>query len=100
MTEDLMPEEMLKLFAPEKVAPAAVYLVSDEAPTNMIIGAGAGVFQAAYITLTQGAFLSGDDLSVEGVAARWTEIIDRAGELLPQSGSEQAMSIGARIQRG
>jgi NAD(P)-dependent dehydrogenase (short-subunit alcohol dehydrogenase family) len=100
MTEDLMPEEMLKLFAPEKVAPAAIYLVSDDAPTNMIVGAGAGVFQAAYITLTPGAYLTGEELSAEGVAAHWAEIIDRAGELVPQSGTEQGMSIGARIQRG
>jgi len=100
MTEDIFPEAIFKMFAPETVAPAALYLVSQDAPTNMIIGAGAGVFQAAYITLTQGVRLQGDDLSPEGVAAHFAEIIDRTGESLPQSGAEQAMGVIARLQAG
>lgn len=100
MTEGLLPDAMFQAFAPEKVAPAALYLVSEDAPTNMIVGAGAGVFQAAYITLTPGAFLTGEDLSPEGVAAHWDKIIDRAGEIVPQSGAEQAMLIGKTMQAG
>src|SRR6218665_2552961 len=34
MTEDLFPEEAFKAFAPENVAPAALFLVSEDAPTN------------------------------------------------------------------
>jgi len=98
MTEDLFPAEAFAAFAPEKVAPAAVYLVSEDAPTNMIVGAGAGVFQAAYVTLTQGKLLTGDDLSAEGVAAHWAEITDRTGEIVPQSGAEQAMIILKHLQ--
>jgi NAD(P)-dependent dehydrogenase (short-subunit alcohol dehydrogenase family) len=98
MTEDIFPEEAFKAFTPESVAPAALYLVSEEAPTNMIVGAGAGVFQAAYITLTQGVRLTGGELSPEGVAAHWTQIIDRAGEMVPNSGAEQAMSIMGKLQ--
>ena len=100
MTEDLFPEEAFKAFAPEKVVPAALYLVSEDAPTNMIVGAGAGVFQAAYVTLTQGKLLTGDALSPEGVAAHWAEIVDRTDEMTPQSGSEQAMSIFKKLQGG
>lgn len=100
MTEGLFPEGMFEAFAPEKVAPAALYLVSEDAPTNAIVGAGAGVFQAAYVTLTPGAFLQDDDLSPEGVAANWAKIIDRTGEIVPQSGAEQAMLIGKTIQGG
>ena len=98
MTEDLFPAEAFAAFSPDKVAPAALFLVSEDAPTNMIIGAGAGVFQAAYVTLTQGKLLTGDDLSPEGIAAHWAEITDRAGELTPQSGSEQSMSILRKLQ--
>ena len=98
MTEDIFPGDAFKLFAPEAVAPAALFLVSENAPTNMIIGAGAGVFQAAYVTLTQGKRLQGEELSPEGVAAHWAEIIDRAGEMTPQSGAEQAMSIMKLLQ--
>jgi NAD(P)-dependent dehydrogenase (short-subunit alcohol dehydrogenase family) len=100
MTEDLFPAEAFKAFAPEKVVPAALYLVSEDSPTNMIIGAGAGVFQAAYVTLTQGKLLTGDDLSPEGIAAHWAEIIDRTGEITPQSGAEQSMLILKHLQGG
>ncbi len=100
MTEDLFPPEAFQAFAPEKVAPAALYLVSEDAPTNAIVGAGAGVFQAAYVTLTQGKLLTGDELSPDGVAAHWAEITDRTGELTPASGSEQSMSILKKLQGG
>lgn len=100
MTEDLFPPEAFKAFSPEKVAPAALFLVSEDAPTNMIVGAGAGVFQAAFVTLTQGKLLTGDELSPDGVAAHWAEIIDRTGELTPQSGSEQSMSIMKKLTGG
>ncbi len=99
MTEDIFPEAAFKAFTPESVAPAALFLVSEDAPTNMIVGAGAGVFQAAYITLTPGVRLQGDELSVEGVAANWDAIADRMGEIVPKSGGEQAMTILAKLQR-
>jgi len=98
MTEDVFPAEAFAAFAPEKVVPAALFLVSDDAPTNQIIGAGAGVFQSAYVTLTPGKLLTGDDLSPEGVAAHWAEITDRAGEITPQSGAEQTMLILRKLQ--
>jgi NAD(P)-dependent dehydrogenase (short-subunit alcohol dehydrogenase family) len=95
MTEDIFPEAAFKAFAPENVAPAALYLVSEDAPTNMIVGAGAGVVQAAYVTLTRGAKL--DASTPESVAAQWSEIIDRKGEIVPNSGAEQTMSIMSRL---
>ncbi|KRC81671.1 SDR family NAD(P)-dependent oxidoreductase [Sphingomonas sp. Root241] len=96
MTEDIFPEAAFKAFAPENVAPAALFLVSEDAPTNMIIGAGAGVVQAAYVTLTPGAKLT--EPTPESVAAQWAEIIDRKGEIVPNSGAEQTMSIMSRLQ--
>ncbi len=93
MTEDLFPADAFKAFAPENVVPAALYLVSEDAPSNMIIGAGAGVVQAAYVTLTPGVLLPADDRTPEAVAALWDKIIDRTGEIVPQSGAEQSMLI-------
>jgi hypothetical protein len=98
MTEDIFPEAAFKAFTPESVAPAALFLVSEDAPTNAIVGAGAGVFQAAYVTLTQGVRLSDTDMSPEGVAAHWAQITDRTGEIVPKSGGEQAMTIMAKLQ--
>lgn len=100
MTEDLFPEAAFEAFAPEKVAPGALFLVSEDAPTNAILGAGAGVFQSSYVTLTPGKLLTGDDLSVEGVAANWESITDRHVEIVPQTGAEQSMLIGRALQGG
>jgi NAD(P)-dependent dehydrogenase (short-subunit alcohol dehydrogenase family) len=96
MTEDIFPEAAFKAFAPENVAPAALFLVSEDAPTNMIVGAGAGVVQAAYVTLTPGAKLA--EPTPESVAAQWSEIIDRRGEIVPNSGAEQTMLIMSKLQ--
>ena len=98
MTEDIFPPDLLGLFRPDLVAPAALYLVSEEAPTNAIVGAGAGVVQAAYVTLTRGVALPEDDRTPEAVARLWDEITDRGGEIVPQSGAEQAMTILERLQ--
>jgi NAD(P)-dependent dehydrogenase (short-subunit alcohol dehydrogenase family) len=91
MTEDIFPAELFEKFTPENVA--ALYLVSEDAPTNMIIGAGAGAYHAAYVTMTPGVALAEDDRTPEGVAAAWEKIIDRTGEIVPQSGSEQSMNV-------
>ncbi len=96
MTEDIFPPELLDRFKPELVAPAALFLVSEGAPTNTILGAGAGVVQAAYLTLTRGVAL--DEATPEAVAANWAAITDREGEIVPQSGAEQAMTIMQRLQ--
>ena len=96
MTEDIMPEEMLKIYAPEKVAPALVFLASEDAPTGAILGAGAGGFHAAHVTLTKGVMLKEEERTAETIAARWDEITDRGGETVPQSGAEQGQLVMGR----
>lgn len=96
MTEDIFPDVAFQAFRPETVAPAALFLVSEDAPSNMIVGAGGGVVQAAYVTLTQGARLHA--LTPESVAAQWAEITDRTGEIVPGSGAEQTMLILGKLQ--
>ena len=98
MTEDLFPAEAFKAFAPENVVPAALYLVSEDAPSNAIVGAGAGVVQAAYVTLTKGVLLPEGERTPEAVAAAWDRITDRDGEIVPQSGNEQSVSILKLLQ--
>jgi NAD(P)-dependent dehydrogenase (short-subunit alcohol dehydrogenase family) len=99
MTEDIFPPEAFDAFAPENVVPAALYLVSEDAPTNAIVGAGAGFYHAAYVTMTRGALLPEADRTPEGVAANWERITDRTGEHVPASGAEQAMAILSKLQR-
>ncbi|MBU2170550.1 MAG: 3-hydroxyacyl-CoA dehydrogenase, partial [Gammaproteobacteria bacterium] len=51
--------------------------------------AGAGTFEAAHITLTQGVHLGiGADVP-EQLAAHLAQVTDRAGEQVPQSGAAQ-----------
>ena len=96
MTQDIFPPDLFARFNPETVVPAALFLVSEDAPTNMIIGAGGGVVQAAYITLTPGVALP--EPTVEQVAENWQQIVSREGEIVPQSGAEQAMLILQQLQ--
>ena len=98
MTEDILPEEAFKLFGPENVVPAALFLVSEAAPTNAIVGAGAGAYHSAWVTMNKGVLLGPDNRTVEGFAAQWDKISDRAGDFVPQSGAEQSHVIIAQLQ--
>jgi NAD(P)-dependent dehydrogenase (short-subunit alcohol dehydrogenase family) len=90
MTEDLLPDEAYKAFSPESVAPAALYLVSDDAPSNAIVAAGAGVYQSAWLTLNPGVLLPPEEQTVEGFAAAWDRISDRKDDRPMTAGIEQA----------
>ncbi|MFN7390730.1 SDR family NAD(P)-dependent oxidoreductase [Brevundimonas sp.] len=90
MTEDLGAALPLEALGPELVTPGLLYLVSHDAPTRCILGAGAGGFERAYVTLTQGIRVVGDD-APEQIAARFAEISDRAGEIVPEMGAAQGM---------
>lgn len=98
MTQDIFPEEAYKLFAPENVVPAALFLVSEDAPSNQIVAAGAGVVAVANVTLTQGMALPADDRTPEAVAANWAKISSREGEIVPASGSEQSQMALKALQ--
>ncbi len=100
MTEDLgMPDALFAALSPDNVAPAALYLVSEDAPTNMIVGAGAGAYHAAFVTLTPGVALPAEERTPEGIAAHWEQIIDRTGEIVPQSGGEQSAVVMAALAK-
>ena len=96
MTEGLMPAEVLGLLAPESVSPGLLHLVSEDAPTRAILNAGAGAFERAYVTLTEGVFIGSGPDAAEQVAARWEEIGDRSRESVPESGQAQGASEVAK----
>ncbi|MFN3352081.1 MAG: SDR family NAD(P)-dependent oxidoreductase [Brevundimonas sp.] len=90
MTEDLGAALPLDQLGPELVTPGLLYLVSEDAPTRMILAAGAGGFERAYVTLTQGTRIVGED-AAEQVAAQIEAISDRTGEIVPEMGAAQGM---------
>ena len=98
MTEDLGAALPLEKLGPDRVTPGLLYLVSEDAPSRCILAAGAGGFERAYVTLTQGAFIDGDD-APEQVAARFAEISDRAGEIVPDMGAAQGMIELSKAQK-
>ena len=89
MTENLMPPEMLDKLRPEFVTPGVVYLVSEDAPTGVVLTAGAGVFATAKIFETEGVYLGDKGLSVEAVRDHWAEIENQTGQQSYFQGGEQ-----------
>ena len=53
MTENVMPESVLRLLEAGAVTPGLLALVAEDAPTRAILCAGAGSFERAYVTLTR-----------------------------------------------
>jgi len=99
MTENLMPEPVLKQLEPSAVTPGLLALVSEDAPTRAILCAGAGSFERAHVTLTEGIFVGQPADAVEQVVARFGEISDRTGESVPESGSAQGTLEVGRAMR-
>ena len=89
MTDDIMTGPVTEHFKPEYVAPAVVFLASEQAPTRCILNAGAGTFATANVTLTQGVHLGHDSQTPEKIAAAFAQISARAGETLPKSAADQ-----------
>ncbi|MDE2607510.1 MAG: SDR family NAD(P)-dependent oxidoreductase [Burkholderiales bacterium] len=102
MTEDLFPPDMLQAFGPEAVVPAMLVLAGAEAPTRTTLCAGAGGFEAANITLTQGAYVGVGPQAPERLLERLDAVRDRHGESVPASGAEQGANEMrlARTARG
>ncbi|UVI38067.1 SDR family NAD(P)-dependent oxidoreductase [Qipengyuania spongiae] len=99
MTEDLFPEEAFKLFDPVNVVPAALFLVSEDAPSNAIVGAGAGGFHSAWTVMNDAVWLPDDQRTVEGFAENWSKISDFSNLKAPQSGAEQSGAILTAMQK-
>ena len=75
MTENLMPDEVLQKLGPELVTPAALFLVSIDAPNGVILQAQGGTFSLAGIFENDGVNI-GVDATVEDIAANYETIVD------------------------
>ena len=78
MTESLIPETVHSKLAPESVTPAALFLVSEEAPNGVIMQAEGGRFSVASIVENTGAQL-GVDATPEDIASNYNMISDLEG---------------------
>jgi NAD(P)-dependent dehydrogenase (short-subunit alcohol dehydrogenase family) len=89
MLEGILPEEQLNLLKPEFVSPAVLALVAEEAPTRAILCAGANGYELANVTLTQGIHIPAQPQAAEAILARWPELANRTGEMIPDQGFVQ-----------
>jgi NAD(P)-dependent dehydrogenase (short-subunit alcohol dehydrogenase family) len=89
MTEGILPPAILARLTPERVSPGLIALVGEDAPSRMILLAGAGSFECAHVTMTRGVFVPDPDDAAEALCADLHAVQAREGEVVPASGSEQ-----------
>jgi NAD(P)-dependent dehydrogenase (short-subunit alcohol dehydrogenase family) len=91
MTQALFPPEQAALLAPEAVSPGLVALVAEDAPSRVVLAAGAGGFERVYVTLTPGVHVPLTADAPEQILARLPEISRRDGEIVPDSAMGQGV---------
>lgn len=88
MTEDLHRNSSTPSFEPDAVAAGALAMVCEDAPTRFILCAGAGSFEAAHVTLTNGIHPA--ECTPESVLLGLDAIASRNAEIVPSSGAAQS----------
>ena len=93
MTQDLLPSEVVALMAPEAVTPGLLYLVSEDAPSRVILDATAGGFARTFITESEGIFLDPAHNTPENIAAQFDAISNQTNAHLYTDGGAQVMKF-------
>jgi hypothetical protein len=78
---------------PESITPGVLYLVSDEGPSRVILGAGCGVFAQTHIYETDGVFFPEAERTPEMIAKRFAEISEPAGQRELQAAYDQTFGF-------
>lgn len=91
MTEDILTEDMLAKLDPKYVTPAAVFLVSKEAPNHCVMFAGAGTYATMQISESAGMNLPEGQRDADGVAANFAAISDMSNPDIFYSGTEHVV---------
>lgn len=104
MTEELLPPQALALLKPESITPAVLYLLSQDAPTRTIIGAGAGSFAVVKLMESEGLNLPEADWTPDAIAAHFAEISDMSKAQALESAFQQTQKYveqaAARLAKG
>ena len=101
MTSNLMPPDAEDMLKPEFVSPGVMNLVKEDAPTGVILCAGAGVFAATQMMEAPGVFLgTGDELTAEAVEGAWDKITDFDGAKAMFMGGEQTGKVFELVGKG
>lgn len=89
MTEDLIPEEAYKLMTPEAVTAGALTLCHDDAPSRMILCAGAGGYASTRLFETDGVFIPDSQQTPETVLENWSTICSTDNQAHLETGAKQ-----------
>lgn len=93
MTEDILTQDMLAKLDPKYVTPAAVFLVSRDAPNHTVMFAGAGSYTIMQISESAGMHLTDEDRNADGVAANFKAISDMSKPDVFYSGTEHVVKV-------
>lgn len=96
MTEELLPPQALSLMKPQAITPAVEFLLSEDAPTRTVMGAGAGSFAVIRILESEGINLAESDWTPDAVAARFSEISDMSKASALEGASQQTQKYLAQ----
>src|SRR6202008_3196383 len=89
MTQELLPPQALTLMKPESITPAGEFLLTEDAPTRTIMGAGAGSFAVVKIIESEGINLPESEWTPDAVAAHFAEIADMSKAKALESAFQQ-----------
>ncbi|GLX85782.1 3-hydroxyacyl-CoA dehydrogenase [Thalassotalea loyana] len=90
MTEDLMPEQMVKILAPEAVTAGLITLCDEDAPNRTILCAGAGGYATANMFETEGIFLPIAEQTPEAVREQWAQLTNQEQQCALEAGVKQS----------
>ena len=93
MLEGLVDEKSAGLMTVESVTAGLLYLVSDAAPSRLILCAGAGGYAASRIYETEGIYLPPEQQTPEAIAGSIDQILDAQSQVLFQHGGEQTQKF-------
>lgn len=99
MTAGLFRPEAERLLTPDSVAPGVLFLASREAPSRVVLSAGAGTFARVCVTETEGVSFAAADLTPEAVAEHFVEIGDATNAREMPNSFAQADKLVASAKR-
>lgn len=90
MTEKLLPEQMLEMTKPDKVAPLIAYLCHESfTGSGLVFEVGGGFMAQLRLQRSAGhLFPLGEEITIEDVAANWDAINDFSEPAYPQAAAD------------
>ncbi|EFL89021.1 SDR family oxidoreductase [Ahrensia sp. R2A130] len=101
MTEDVIPEEALKVLDPKWVTPAVLFAACKDAPSRTILLAGAGGYSVARLMESEGVFFENEaDRTPEQILANWEQLTDMSDAQQMMTGSDHVSKMVAKALGG